>query len=288
MLAGPARGRALSSRAPRTRGAGVDFLLECIGFPPDQDHAALEALVLARGETVAWRGPRGLHLRLPLAPGLDLRLDREQGAAWSSLYPHFQSEQRLRVAVDELRALPDSPYDGLLIGRANPRVEGRARAAPVLDEGFDLACVLSDARRLPPTLEQGHVLAVALAGFALDVDRVADAPGEPFVAGGPKLAGGGWIAPLGGIEDPGGCVELGLRVTRVSEFENPLSHARVARLEVDAPGRPLTLFVSPWQLAHDGLATPRRGAWIAGTFVLSGRVAGGLGGPSTHARRHFG
>ncbi|HVS17028.1 MAG TPA: hypothetical protein VMT18_00405 [Planctomycetota bacterium] len=274
--------------APACGGGRVDFLLECIGFPPDQDHAALEALVLARGETVPWRGPRGRHLRLALAPGLDLRLDREQDADFASLYPHFQSEQRLRVSVDQVRALPDSPYDGLLIGRANPRVEGRARAAPVVDEGFDLACVLSDARRLPATLEEGHVLAVALAGFALDVERVADAPGEPFVAATPKLADGGWIAPLGGVEDPGGCVELGLRVTRVSEFENPLSGARVARLEVDAPGRPLTLFVSPWQLAHDGLATPRRGAWITGTFVLSGRVAGGLGSPSTIARRHFG
>ena len=266
----------------------MDFLLECIGFPPDQDHAALEALVLARGETVAWRGPRGLHLRLALAPGLDLRLDREEGAEFSSLYPHFQSEQRLRVAVDDVRGLPDSPYDALLIGRANPRVEGRARAAPVVDEGFELACVLSDARRLPPTLEEGHVLAVALAGFALDVERVADTPGAPFVEGTPLLSSGGWIAPLGGAEDPGGCVELGLRVLRTSEFENPLSGARVSRLEVDAPGRALTLFVSPWQLEHDGLATPRRGSWIAGTFVLSGRIAGGLGPPSSAARRSFG
>lgn len=266
----------------------MDFLLECIGFPPDQDHAALEALVRARGETVAWRGPRGLHLRLALAPGLDLRLDREEGAAWSSLYPHYQSEQRLRVAVDELRELPDSPYDGLLLGRANPRVEGRARAAPVLDEGFHLACVLSDARRLPATLEEGHVLAVALAGFALDVERVSDEAGEPWVESTPRLSSGGWIAPLGGADDPGGCVELCLCVQGVAEFENPLSGARVARLEVDAPGRALTLFVSPWQLAHDGLAPPRKGSWIAGTFVLSGRVAGGLGSPSSAARRHFG
>jgi hypothetical protein len=282
MLAGRPRG------SLAILGARVDFLLECIGFPPDQDHGALEALVRARGETVAWRGPRGLHLRLPLAPGLDLRLDREEGAAWSSLYPHYQSEQRLRVAVDEVRELPDSPYDGLLLGRANPRVEGRARAAPVVDEGFDLACVLSDARRLPPTLEEGHVLAVALAGFALDVERVADEPGEPFVDSTPRLSDGGWIAPLGGVDDPGGCVELCLRVLRTADFENPLSGARVARLEVDAPGRALTLFVSPWQLEHDGLCAPRRGAWIAGTFVLSGRVAGGLGGPSDFARRRFG
>lgn len=262
--------------------------MECIGFPPDQDHAALEALVLARGETVAWRGPRGLHLRLPLAPGLDLRLDREEGADFASLYPHFQSEQRLRVSVDDVRGLPDSPYDALLIGRANPRVEGRSRAAPVVDEGFDLSCVLSDARRLPSTLEEGHVLAVALAGFALDVERVAARAGEPFVPETPRLADGGWIAPLGGADDPGGCVELGLRVTRVSEFANPLSGARVSRLEVDAPGRPLTLFVSPWQLEQDGLDAPRRGSWIAGTFVLSGRIAGGLGGPANAARRAFG
>ena len=104
----------------------------------------------------------------------------------------------------------------------------------------------------------------------------------------PRLADGGWIAPLGGADDPGGCVELCLRVQRVTGFTNPLNGARVSRLEVDAPGRPLTLFVSPWQLARDGLAAPRAGTWIAGTFVLSGRIAGGLGAPSGAARRRFG
>src|SRR5688572_12814836 len=132
--ASSARGRGrYPARSPRGT-AAVDFLLECIGFSPDQDLERLAELVRARGEPVAWRGPRGEHLRLALAPGLDLRLDREDGASYSSLYPHYQCEQRLRVAVEEVRALPDSPYDGLLLGRANPIVDARAgRAGPVLD-----------------------------------------------------------------------------------------------------------------------------------------------------------
>lgn len=263
----------------------MDFLLECIGFAPDQDLERLAALVRERGEPVAWRGPRGEHLRLALAPGLDLRLDREEGAGFYSLYPHFQCEQRLRVAVDQVRSLPDSPFDALLTGCANPA----ARAAPPSDaESYDLSLVLTDARRLPARVERGHVLAVAIAGFALDVAAVGAEPSAAAPSRALRFRDGGWIEPLGGADDPGGCVDLSLCVRSTRRFENPLSGLAVDQLVVEAPGRPLTLFVSPWQLGEDGLQAPAAGSWISGTFVLSGRIAGGLGGPSQRGRRSFG
>ena len=266
-------------------GCDVDFLLECIGFPPDQDLDVLARLTLARGEPVAWRGPSGEHMRLGLAPGLDLRLDREEGREFFSLYPHFQANARLRIAVDEVRDLPDAPYDALLIGTANPL----ARSSPAFeDESYPLSCVLTDARRLPTRLDPGHVLAVSIAGFAIDVERVVPTLEGANDHGAMRFEDGGWIAPLGGTLDPGGCVELALRVISLERFENPVSGASVTRIEADAPGRPLTLFLSPWQLDVDRIPRPEPGAWIVGTFLLSGRVAGGLASPTGRLRRSFG
>ena len=59
-------------------------------------------------------------------------------------------------------------------------------------------------------------------------------------------------------------------------------------LSVDVPGRPMTLFASPWQLDVDRIPRPEPGSWIAGTFLLSGRVAGGLASPTRRLRRNFG
>ena len=43
-----------------------------------------------------------------------------------------------------------------------------------------------------------------------------------------------------------------------------------------APERPLVLFLSRWQLERDGLPAPRAGWRIEGTFLISGRLSGGL------------
>jgi hypothetical protein len=127
-----------------------------------------------------------------------------------------------------------------------------------------------------------------MAGFALEVGGVAARPdpGDPPSA--VRFRDGGWIEPLGGADDPGGCVELCLRVLSVGRFTNPLSGVVVERLVAEAPGRALTLFVSPWQLEAEGLERPAPGLWLSGTFQLSGRVAGGLGGPAPRAGRAFG
>ena len=56
----------------------VDFLLECIGFPPGYDLDALAGEVRARGEPVPWRGKSGEHLRLAIGGGLEVRLDTDE------------------------------------------------------------------------------------------------------------------------------------------------------------------------------------------------------------------
>lgn len=271
--------------------ADVDFLLECIGFPPDQDFEELLALARREGESVAWRGPSGDHLRLPLGGGLELRIDRESdGGPWS-LYPHYRTEERLRLSIETVRELPDSSYDAMVTGWANPPVDGDPSASP---DAYALSAILTDARRLPRDLLRGHVLAVSLAGFALDVEHVAAS--ESIVRGSQhdprtpsrRFADGGWIQVLGGVDEPGGCVDLFLAIERSDTLTNPLTGARVTVLSARAPGRPMVLLTSPWQLDGDGLPAPEPGAWIRGTFLLTGRIAGGLQSPSDRLGRNFG
>ena len=262
----------------------VDFLLECIGFPPDQDLGELGERVRRTGEPTAWRGPAGEHLRLPLAGGLELRVEREPGEDTWNVWPYYGSTHRLRVAVRELRSVPDSPWDVLLHGTANPT------AAEHVDEtarSFPLCTWLTDARRLPRKLRPGHVLAVSIAGFALDVGYVGPNSGSrdaSFL----ELPRGAWFDPLGGVDDPGGCMEVSLRVREVRHIVNPLTDAPALVLETDAPGRPVEVFVSPWQLEREGLPMPRPGWRIEGTFVFTGRLAGGLPPVRPRRERSFG
>jgi hypothetical protein len=264
----------------------VDFLLECIGFPPDHDLAKLAELVRRVGERAPWRGPEGQHFRLRLGAGLELRADRDGDDAPWSVLPYFQSERRLRLAIESVCGLPDSRYDALVWGWANPPLEGAARASR---EAYAISAVLTDARRIPRDLVRGHVLAVSLAGFALDVEAVGDDPrllradreARPF-------DDGGWMRPLGGEDDPGGTVELALRVRSVECVRNPLTGAEVSMLEVSTPGRPLMLFASPWQLDSDGLPAPRPGSVVRGVFVLTGRIAGGLRSVTERVGEDFG
>ena len=250
----------------------MDFLLECIGFPPSTDLAALAARIRREGEAVALRGPSGEHLRMPFPGRLEVRLDREEGSTQDSLWPCFESTRRLRVAVEHLQALPDAPFDVLLTGRANPALPGDPDGARSDDE-YPLAACLWDARKLPRRLPRGHVLAVSLAGFALDVSHVGPEPGG--------LAGRGEgtiLRPLAGADAPGGCMELALVVQAIHHLENPFTRERIELVEVAAPGRPLDLFLSRWQLQAQGLPAPRPGWRLEGSFLLTGRVAGGLPG----------
>lgn len=263
----------------------MDFLLECVGFPPDHPMDDIVQRVLRDGEPAAWRGAPDRHLRLPLGGGLELRMDKEEGHAHWSVLPYFQVPHRLRVSVDEIRSLPDSPFDALLIGWAAPPPGALdARLSP---GAYRLSAFISDARRLPRKLPFGHVLALSLACFALDVDYVGpdqDGP-DPSVLERPSAAR---IAPLGSPEDPGGCAEVSLRIQSILHVVNPITGIPVEVLEVEAPERPLLLFVSRWQIEKDGLPPPRPGWRIEGTFLFSGRIAGGLPGPAERARRSFG
>jgi len=258
----------------------MDFLLECIGFPPSTDLTSLAARVRREGEPVALRGPKGEHLRLSLSGGLEVRLDREEGSEHDSLWPYYESPRRLRVALEDLRTVPDSPFDVLLTGRANPPLPEDPWREGTGDE-YALVTYLCDARRLPRNLPRGHVLAVSLAGFALDVSYVGPnlGPQSRYLRDEP---GGSTLLPLLGSDQPGGCMELSLVVRAIHHLENPVTREPIERIEADAPGRPLDLFLSRWQLEAHGLEAPRPGGRIEGAFLLQGRIAGGLPVRSRH------
>lgn len=260
----------------------MDFLLECVGFPPSTEIEPLAEHIRRRGEPVALRGPGGEHLRMPVVGGLEVRLDREEGAAHDSLWPYFESSRRLRVAVQSLHAVPDSPFDRLLQGRANPHLP-EDPLGEVSGDDYPLSAYLCDARRLPRRLPRGHVLAVSLAGFALDVTYVGPNVGvrNRYLLEDP---GGSVLLPLEGSEQPGGCMELSLLVRAIHHLVNPMTHEPIAWVEADAPGRPLDLFLSRWQLEAHGLPAPRPGWRIEGAFLFNGRIAGGL--PKRAPRKH--
>jgi hypothetical protein len=263
----------------------VDFLLECIGFPPDMDREALMTLVRERGEPVAYRGPHGEHLRLALTEGLELRLDREEEQGPTNLLPYYREPSRLRVAVDKISRTADSPADALLLGWAAPPIPGD------LDGGapgaYRLTMWITDARRLPRHLTLGQVLAVSLAGFCLDTTFVGPNDGgcDASILERPH---GFSFQVLKGEGVPGGCAELSARVKAVRHIQNTLTGRAVDVLEVDAPGRDLHLFVSPWQLSEESLPAPRPGFRIEGSFLFTGRLSGGLGRQRPAAQVAFG
>lgn len=264
----------------------MDFLLECIGFPPDADQDDLCERVRREGEPVALRGPGGEHLRLELAAGLELRLDRDEGQEFCTLLPYYQVPHRLRVAVLSIAPVADSRFDALLHGWADPPLEGDPESSRA-PGSYRLATWLTDARRLPARLADGHVLAISTAGFALTVDYVGPNAGVRDAAI-LERPGGAFVEPLGGPEDPGGCSFVSARVQTVRHLVNRLTGRQVDVLEVDAPSRPLTLFVSPWGLDAEGLERPRPGWRVEGTFLFSGRIAGGLAGPRKRVGEVFG
>ena len=289
--------------APSKTLCAVDFLLECIGFPPEIDERALAALVRECGEPAPWRGTDGQHWRLPMADGLELRLDGKAGSDEVSLLPFFRVPHRLRVAVTSIGAAADSRFDAVLTGVANPPAPARARVSSEPGE-YPFTTWLTDARRLPASVRPGQVLAVSTAGYALDVTYVGPNDGvrDERILEQPR---GACISLL---EDPqddlraakgrdvreeafsaiSGCVELSARVRSLRHLSNPLTGRSVDLVEVDAPGRPLQLFISPWHLEAEGLPAPRPGWRVEGAFLFLGRVAGGLPGPSARARRVFG
>ena len=263
----------------------MDFLLECIGFPPDHSLDEIVACVLRDGEPAAWRGDPERHRRLVLGGGLEVRMDREPGQERWNVLPHYQVPYRLRVAIDSIRHLPDSPFDALLVGWAAPPLErDREHARP---GAYRLCTYVTDARRLPAKLPHGHVLALSLACFALDVTYVGPDEGahDPSIS---EREAGAAILPLGSPDDPGGCADVSLRIQEILHLVNPITGIEVDVIQVEAPERPLLLFASRWQLEKDGLPPPRPGWRIEGTFMFSGRIAGGLPGPRRTARGTFG
>lgn len=272
----------------------MDFLLECVGFAPEHPLDDIVGRALRDGEPAAWRGDPRTHRRLAIGGGIELAVERDDPDQHWTVVPHYRQETRLRVAVEEIRKVPDSRFDALLVGWAAPPVRSDEEYAQALAEeraglltlhepgAYPLVAYLTDARRLPGRLLHGHVLAVTIAGFALDVAYVGPNEGvhDRAVL---EREGGASVEPLGGVDDPGGCAEISVRIQSVRHLRNPITGADFDLLTVDAPERPLTLFVSRWQLERDKLPPPRPGLRIEGVFLFSGRIAGGLPGPRASA-----
>jgi len=278
-----------SAASKVTHAIGMDFLLECIGFGPGWDLQSVEDEVRRRGEPTAWRGREGEHLRLPLAGGLELRLDRDTEQV-ASVWPFYTSRYRRRVAALSLQRLEDSTGDAILTGYTNPTaaadsLEPDDLFGGTLEDhlGHALTCYLTDAGRLPRRLPVGHVLAVMATGFALQVDYVGPNEDSPYrLEHDPELLErphGARIDALGGSESPAACMELSMRIRSITHLRNDVTGEPVTRIELDAPGVPLEVFVSPWQLSTDGLPPPKPGHRLEGVFLLLGRIVGGLPRP---------
>ncbi len=262
----------------------MDYLLECVGVPPDFPRQELEKRVLRGGEAAPWRGAPEDHLLLALGGGLELRMDRDEDDVNWTLTPHFRDAHRLRLAIDTLSGAPDTPHDALLSGWAFPPIPGESSQLP---GAYLLAIWVNDARRLPQRLAAGHVIGVSCTGYALAVEYIGN--NENGQAQGVlDRPHGARLLPLTGADSPGGCMHVSARIRSVRHLHNPLTERSVDLLEIDAPGRPLHIFTSPWHLEEDSLPPPRPGLRIEGIFLFAGRIAGGLPRPSAQVRAAFG
>lgn len=252
----------------------MDFLLECIGFPPSVGESELVDYVRERGEPAAWRGTPEDHRVLALGGGLEVRADRDPGASFWSLTPQLRVPERRRLGVTSIVRPGESPFDALLIGWGAP-----PSPTEPLEDGrpglYRLATWITDARRLEGRIAPGHVLAVSVAGFAVHVDRVVENEdvAHPSILDRPA---GAAIRPVGGADAPGGCCDVSMRIRAVQHIRNEATGRTVEIAVCDAPDRPMALLLSPWQLERDGVAPIRPGWRVEGSFVFTGRLAGGL------------
>ena len=252
----------------------MDFLLECIGFPPSIGEEELVDYVRERGEPAAWRGAPDDHRVLPLGGGLEVRADRDPGASFWTVTPQLRVPHRRRLALTSIERPGESPFDAVLEGWCAP-----PSPTEPLDEGqpglYRLATWITDARRLDGRLRAGHVLAVSVAGFAVHVERVIanDEVAWPSILERPA---GAAIRPVGGVDSPSGCCDVSVRVRAVQHLRNEATGRTVEIAVCDAPDRPLALLLSPWQLERDGMPAIRPGWRIEGTFLMTGRLAGGI------------
>lgn len=267
----------------------MDFLLECVGFPPDWPLRRLVDAAQARGEPAAWRGPAATHKSLRLGELVEVLVERDGAGPWSCL-PLCASPHRLRLAVQARAKIADARFDALVSGRVLPDGARHATPGDRADAGaggYGASACLVDARKLPRRLAAGHVLALELCALALDVSYIGADKGceHPQAL---DMERGAWLAPLAGVDDPSGAMELSARIARIVREKNPLTDEPYEVLELDCPVRPIRALCSRWSREAEGLEPPQVGARIEGVFLFAGRVRGGLPGPQGRARANFG
>ena len=280
----------------------MDFLLECIGFPPHADLVALARRVRERGRRAPAHTARGRapeHLRLTLAGGLEVQLiepERGPGATWErDLLPGFRAAPAHAVHVR--RSGPEAGGGAWIAGTlatVAPANHSRIRRGDLADRGrrfggghrslggpagVELRASVRDAARPPRT---GGISRFALTGFAVDVAGL-DEPGPSSartaaLRAGTALEGWstrrGWIGPVRDRCAPRTVVELDLPIDSVSVLENPLTGEPVDLLTVLLPSGRLPLFTSRWQLAEDRLPRPEPGMWVRGAFWVVAQSVG--------------
>ena len=262
----------------------MDFLLECVGVPPDWPLERLVAEAVENGEGAVWRGQASHHRSLRLSADVQVLVERDAKGHWHTL-PLCATPHRLRVAVERRMRTADTRFDTAIGGWVAPEWGAEPSTDP--RGAWPIAASLVDARKLPPRLPKGHVLALEACALALDLSYVGD---DAHCTHTEALGNerGAWLEPLGGADSPVGAMELSARVSRILRETNPLTHEAYEVLELDCPARPVRALVSQWQREQDELPRIEVGARIEGVFLFVGRVCGGLPGPQAKARGAFG
>jgi hypothetical protein len=222
----------------------MEPLLETIGFGPDTDLERVRAALRRPGGAV-FGGDRGpFARRAALGAGVEV-LSTYDGIG---LWPAYRRGLRLLGKLVDLATEPWGPFP--------LRASFEVRAA----DGPRRLDALAWSARRESWSAVGRAL-VTPSAFALDVAHCGPLGGRRGTGRGVR-----WFEAEAGTDLPG-TTFVAAPVRRVTALSNPLSGVSFELVELDVLGG-LSVFVSPWQLEHDGHARPAPGDWLAGSFVL--------------------
>ena len=110
------------------------------------------------------------------------------------------------------------------------------------------------------------MLAVSVAGFALDIDYIGPNTGvrSPVIL---ERRRGAFVTPLGAPDSPGGCSEVSLRIKAIKHLRNPLTGR-----DVDVVIVTNSLASNNHAIVHSGYAPKRKSMLRAGVRLLDLRT----------------